>query len=441
MKQFVRIINSMLIFFAANAYSLNIIKRSPYLAAILAVCLILINLFPSFYNRKRPTRKLRICGDGAELLNVFLISTLLTTVYLIVRAYQMLPGAAFAWAIGLFIAVVVEAIVFWNGIIRVYCTSAQLGIKWRVIGLLCGWIPVLHLFALFKIIRVVTKEVAFESEKILVDRARGMDQICRTKYPLLLVHGVFFRDFKYLNYWGRIPEELKKNGAVLYYGNHQSALSVEDSAKEIAERIHHICEETGCGKVNIIAHSKGGLDCRYAVSKCGVGNAVASLTTINTPHRGCLFADYLLSKIPQSTRNFIAQKYNAALKKFGDSNPDFLAAVSGLTASSCKQLNDTVSDIPGVFYQSVGSKLNRANGGRFPLNFSYHLVKYFDGPNDGLVSADSFAWGEKNTLLTVPGNRGISHGDMIDLNRENMEGFDAREFYVRLVHDLKARGL
>ena len=30
---------------------------------------------------------------------------------------------------------------------------------------------------------------------------------------------------------------------------------------------------------------------------------------------------------------------------------------------------------------------------------------------------------------------------MIDLNRENIEGFDVREFYVDLVYDLKKRGL
>ena len=36
-----------------------------------------------------------------------------------------------------------------------------------------------------------------------------------------------------------------------------------------------------------------------------------------------------------------------------------------------------------------GSKLNRASGGKFPLNFSYNLVKYFDGENDGLVSENS----------------------------------------------------
>ena len=32
-------------------------------------------------------------------------------------------------------------------------------------------------------------------------------------------------------------------------------------------------------------------------------------------------------------------------------------------------------------------------------------------------------------------------GDMIDLNRENIRGFDVREFYVQLVANLKERGL
>ena len=82
-----------------------------------------------------------------------------------------------------------------------------------------------------------------------------------------------------------------------------------------------------------------------------------------------------------------------------------------------------------------------AAGGKFPLNFSYHLAKYFDGVNDGLVSERSFRWGDKYTLLTTDEKRGISHGDMIDLNRENINGFDVREFYVNLVADLKSRGL
>lgn len=440
MKTVIRIIDSFIIFLCANAYSLCIMEGYTYFTVPLAVCFILINLFPSLYNRKRPTLKLRICGDGCELLINFLISTLATTIYLVFLAFRMLSGPALTWSISLLSAIIVESIVFWNGIIRVYLTSIQLAIKWRVIGIVFGWIPVVHLMVLFKIIHIALKETDFESQKFLIDRKRENKRICHTKYPLLLVHGVFFRDFKYFNYWGRIPGELKKNGAVIYYGDHQSAASVADCGREIAERIRRIIEESGCGKVNIIAHSKGGLDCRYAISKLGAANSVASLTTVNTPHRGCLFADYLLLKIPEKTRNFIARKYNAALKKFGDSSPDFLAAVNELTAASCKEFNDAVADVSGVVYQSVGSKLNKASGGRFPLNFSYHLVKYFDGPNDGLVSADSFAWGEKNIFQTVSGSRGISHGDMIDLNRENIEEFDVREFYVDLVSDLKARG-
>ena len=38
------------------------------------------------------------------------------------------------------------------------------------------------------------------------------------------------------------------------------------------------------------------------------------------------------------------------------------------------------------------------------------------------------------------GKRGISHGDVIDLSRKNIPGFDVREFYVQLVKDLKERG-
>ena len=68
-------------------------------------------------------------------------------------------------------------------------------------------------------------------------------------------------------------------------------------------------------------------------------------------------------------------------------------------------------------------------------------MKYFDGPNDGLVSERSFHWGGEYRLLTAKGRRGISHGDVIDLNRENIPGFDVREFYVSLLSDLKKKGL
>jgi triacylglycerol lipase len=94
-----------------------------------------------------------------------------------------------------------------------------------------------------------------------------------------------------------------------------------------------------------------------------------------------------------------------------------------------------------VYCQSVGSILKRATHGKFPLIFTYQLVKEFDGPNDGLVGWESFQWGENYHLLEPTGNRGISHGDVIDMNRENIPGFDVREYYVGLVSDLRKRGL
>lgn len=47
----------------------------------------------------------------------------------------------------------------------------------------------------------------------------GMNaQSCATRYPILLVHGTGFRDWKRLGYWGRIPELLRRRGAQVCFG-------------------------------------------------------------------------------------------------------------------------------------------------------------------------------------------------------------------------------
>lgn len=451
MKYIRRICCGFLIFLAANIPLLKYLLISKdiiipkfggiILMLLLVLGVIMINVVPALSNRRIPGKRLKICADGCELLIYFLISVSASVLCLLAALPVLFQGNKMTWFGNLACMVLVETLVFWSGIIRVYLTSAQIGIKWRAIGIICGWIPAVHLAVLVKIIRMASDEWEFESGKIMQAQERKDEQLCRTRYPILMVHGVFFRDFKYFNYWGRIPQELEKHGAVIYYGNHQSAASVADSGKELAGRIRQIVDETGCEKVNIIAHSKGGLDSRYAVSCLGIDQYVASLTTVNTPHRGCIFADYLLNKIPAAAKDKVAEGYNSALKVLGDETPDFMAAVTDLTASACQEFNRKVPDCPGIYYQSVGSKLNAASGGRFPLNFSHQLVKYFDGPNDGLVAESSFPWGEDYTFLTTSGRRGISHGDMIDLNRENIKDFDVREYYVGLVNGLKERGV
>jgi len=414
--------------------------RSPQPEAA-RLCYLLLHVLPGFLHRKIPTRRLRICWHGVQCLRMFSVSTVFSTVLHLVLAVWMIPDAWQAWVWSAVVCTVAEFLLLCNGVLSVYLTSVQQGIRHRLMGALCALIPIVNWFVLNRIIHVSAEEVRFEVMTLQRDADRAEQAICRTKYPLVLVHGVFFRDIRQFNYWGRIPQALIRNGATVWYGDQQSALSVADSAAELTARIRRLVEETGCEKVNVIAHSKGGLDTRYAVAFGEAAPYIASITTINTPHRGCEFADYLLHHLPQDLQKKVEATYNAAMLYLGDHTPDFMAAVWDLTAERCKARDEAMPEPEGIFCQSVGSVMDRAAAGKFPLNLTYGLAKYFDGPNDGLVSEPSCRWTERYTLLRAEGSRGISHMDVIDLMRENVPGFDVREFYVQLVADLKQRGL
>ena len=74
---------------------------------------------------------------------------------------------------------------------------------------------------------------------------------------------------------------------------------METNARTIVSRIDAILSETGAPKVNLIAHSKGGLEARMAASSLGYGTRIASITTVATPHRGSKTVDRLM-KLPRS---------------------------------------------------------------------------------------------------------------------------------------------
>ena len=422
-----------------NSYML--VKISPLMLLVIIPLFVLLNSLAGIKPTGTKKLRLKLCNHGTLLLTIFVGSLIPSLIWHIVLAFLTIPKTYMDLVWSLVYCIVASTILFWNGIICVYCTSTQMGIKWRLIGALCGMIPILNLIVLTRIINITSDEVDFEIEKEIISTSPALSEICKTKYPLVLVHGVFFRDSKLFNYWGRIPRTLKLHGATIYYGEHQSALTVKESARELASRIKLIVERSGCEKVNIIAHSKGGLDCRYAISEFGLAPYVASLTTVNTPHRGCIFAERLLYAIPESIKNKVATVYNTTLTALGDETPDFLAAIGDLTAEACQKQNESLTFPKGIFAQSIGSVMEHPHKGQFPLNLSYRYVKNFDGENDGLVGESSFAWGEKYTLLRSEGTRGISHGDVIDLNRENIRDFDVRAFYSELVSDLRNRGL
>ena len=414
----------------------------PLFAVVIAVLLLLtlfplLNIFPGIY--RKVSRRVRILAGGSDLLISFLAASNIEVVVLI---WRIVSGSFRAEADIPFIllAVLADSVFFWNGIIRCYTTSYQLGIKLRVLAAVFGLVPIVNIAFLIIIIAKTRGEVVYETRYEAEEKPLAEARVCATRYPILLVHGVFFRDSKVLNYWGRVPAALERCGAVIRYGSQQSALSVADSAAELAQRIEEIVRELGCEKVNIIAHSKGGLDSRYAISKLGADRYVASLTTVNTPHRGCIFVEELYNKFSEANRQRMAAVYNAAARKIGDREPDFLSAVADLRESACAGLNLDVPDSPSVYYRSIGSAAKYGKSGRFPLNISVPLVRKTDGENDGLVAVTSMQWGSDFRVLRVNGTRGITHADMIDLNRENIKEFNVRRFYIDLVSELRQMG-
>ena len=433
------------IFITAACLSPFLYLISYWFIILTVVLAVLAFIFPGQYTKGTAGARLKICSYGNTILSVFPFTLLVVIPAFIASLFFV---EEIGWTPVIVYACVTVGLLnayFWTGIIIVYLTSKQIGISKRLLGIFCGMIPIANLFVLSIIVKIAGREVREESQRYWRDEARKPDQVCKTKYPILMVHGVFFRDSEHLNYWGRVPAELIKNGATIYYGGQESAGDVPTCAMQLKSSIVRCLEETGAEKVNIIAHSKGGLDSRYCISMLGMAPYVASLTTVNTPHRGCEFAEYLMNKAPENLRNTVAAAYNKGAKLAGDNNPDFIKAVTDLTKAGVERLNKQMEPMAyqfdNIYTQSFGSKLNHATSGKFPLNMSYHFVKHFDGYNDGLVGEDSFQWGSDYHFLTNKGLRGISHADMIDLNRENIDGFDIREFYVSVVQGLKERGL
>lgn len=328
------------------------------------------------------------------------------------------------------------------GIARVASSSRQVKPYMYLLLFFTWYIPIINSLVLRSFFKTARSEYRFEQAKLDLDDMRAENHICQTKYPILMVHGIFFRDWQVFNYWGRIPKELARNGAQVYYARQQSANTIERSAGEIADSIRRILAETGAEKVNIIAHSKGGLDSRYAVSRLGMDKYVASLTTINTPHLGCEWVDNVLKKVPRSFAESLDRKYNSLFTKLGDNDPHFLLGVNELTKASCAEFNRLTPDMPDVRYHSIMSRMTTPRSAGFPLNMGYYLCKPFDKQgNDGLVGVESGLYWEQHSMIPDTRGRGISHGDVIDLMRENVEGFDVREFYVKLAEELKNSGL
>jgi Predicted acetyltransferases and hydrolases with the alpha/beta hydrolase fold len=424
--------------------SLRLLHISAVWSVVLFTLLLAFFLFYNVNPRAQKvwaTRIEALIGGRELLINSFLLFSVEVVfyIYLFMFSGELLHPADII--ISGVICLVLLLILVWNSIIRLTCASTQLSLFARLALIFAWWIPVANIFLVWHCCRVIHREYFFSVAKKELNESRKESEICKTNYPILLVHGIFWRDWQLFHYWGRIPKELIRNGATVYYGHQQSAAPIEVVAGELKKQILQILEQAKCEKVNIIAHSKGGLDARYMISCLGMEDYVGSLTTICTPHSGSVLLDRILKRIPDSALHTIAKRYNAMYKKLGDTEPDFYAGVHDLTTEQCVQLNRMAVNKEKVLYQSIASQMNSFFSAGFPLNVGYAVLRHTEGENDGFVSIKSSKWGNYLGCFCTKRRRGVSHGDMIDLMRENIRGFDVCECYVDVVKGLKAKGL
>jgi triacylglycerol lipase len=255
------------------------------------------------------------------------------------------------------------------------------------------------------------------------------------QYPIVLVHGIVAHDRKGLiNFWGRIPGTLEKNGVRVFFGNTDAWGRVESNAEILKTTIDTILQETGSEKVNIIAHSKGGVDSRYLIWKYDYGDKVASLTTISTPHHGAEIADDLYGKKIVHT-NIAKKTFSTFGELYGDKQPDLLNVGYELTTEAMKEFNETVGMDPGVFYQSLYTTM-RSRWDDSMFFYSYHYVKGIVGNNDGIVSEYSAQWGENVRKISDR----ISHAEILDIRMRPVWGINVPDIYINIVNELGAKG-
>ena len=253
----------------------------------------------------------------------------------------------------------------------------------------------------------------------------------KTKYPIILVHGVMVKDFRFFKAFGRIEKVLKDNGYIVYTAKTDGLGTIENNAQQLKDYINHILETEKIDKVNLIAHSKGGLDSKYYIEELDETNNVASLTTLCTPYKGSPIASKILT-MPKFIIFWVKTWFNIVYKIFGDKHPDGLKVCEQLKEVNnieleCLNINED------IYCQSYSSKMNHSKDDfimSIPLAFSHYFNK---NETDGLVPVDSakFANYKGNVM-----DESISHTEIVDFMVKKKKKEKIYNFYLKLCKDL-----
>jgi triacylglycerol lipase len=134
------------------------------------------------------------------------------------------------------------------------------------------------------------RPVALISPTLLGERINGMHTEVTTKYPILLVHGLFgFDRIGTFEMFYGITQALEKAGCRVHVPTLSAAHGNETRGEQLVQQIERFLQRTGYLKVNLIGHSQGALSCRYAAATRP--DLVASVTSVCGPNHGSEVAD------------------------------------------------------------------------------------------------------------------------------------------------------
>lgn len=257
----------------------------------------------------------------------------------------------------------------------------------------------------------------------------------KSKYPIILAHGIMIKDSKFFKAFGRIEKVLKKEGYSVYTSRTDGFGTIETNAVQLKAQIEEILKTEGADKVNIIAHSKGGLDARYMIESLGMEDSVASLTTLCTPHGGSQVASRIL-RLPKFIKKFVAFWLNLWYRIFGDKKPDALAVCEQL--QRVPQIEDgTPCFSDKVYCQSYSSVLKRGRDDflmSIPYAFSWRDENDY---TDGLVSVQSSKFGNYRGNIA---EESLSHNNAICFMTSGKKKKKVCAFYLALCEELVQKG-
>jgi triacylglycerol lipase len=206
--------------------------------------------------------------------------------------------------------------------------------------------------------------------------------------PVVFVHGLLGFDYLRLGpwrlacYWSCLPDRVRAAGNRVHVARVAALGTVRERAGQLKAYLDEHCPRE---PVHLFAHSMGGLDARYMISRLGMASRVLSLTTLGTPHRGTPFADWGLRRVVPFVRR-LSELFGRASR-----------AIEDLSTAACRRFNDEVPDAPGVRYFSVAGQF--LSSWRTPTwHLSWKIIHQEQGHNDGLVPVSSATYGEDCSL-------------------------------------------